>query len=78
MPDYGYTKVEDYQKDIMERLSSRFKDLEWFILAVVPEGRRRALALTKLEEAAMWAAKAVSKDSPAPEPGNSLITEPID
>lgn len=35
-------------------------DLEKNILSVIPPGRRRAVALTKLEDFSMWAVKAAA------------------
>lgn len=64
MSDYRYTKVDDGQKKLLDRLSTEFEYLDEVITRFVPVGRRRALALTNLEQAAMWASKAVSKDWP--------------
>ena len=62
MPDYGYKEVGSLQKLVLEGLNEKFKELEQYIENNVPIGRRRSLSITKIEEAAMWAAKAVSKD----------------
>lgn len=35
-------------------------NMEQFILDNIPEGRRRAIALTKLEDFSMWAVKAAA------------------
>ena len=64
MSDYGYKEVGYSQRVVLENLVRRFESLEAYINKEVPEGRRRSLVITKLEEAAMWAAKAVSKPEP--------------
>ena len=43
-------------------LRSGARDLAARIEAHCPEGRARALALTNLEQATLWAVEAVSKD----------------
>lgn len=42
-------------------LRNGFDSLEDFINQCVPPGRERSLAITKLEECAMWANKGVSR-----------------
>lgn len=64
MPDYGYSKVTDDQNATLKNLAMKFAVLESYITSVVPAGRRRSLAITSLEEAAMWASKAISKPEP--------------
>ena len=64
MPDYGYKEIDYHQRVVIANLVRRFEEIEAYINQEVPEGRRRSLAITKLEEAAMWAAKAVSKPEP--------------
>ena len=43
---------------IIEQTRASFADLERRILHEIPENRERSLALTNLEQAAMWATKA--------------------
>lgn len=45
---------------IFELLREPFKDAAHLIVELVPSCRERSLALTKLEEAVMWAVKAVA------------------
>lgn len=63
-PTFGYTAVTAEQSEILALLNREFTTLESRILRHVPVGRRQSLALTNLEQAAMWAAKAVAKDGP--------------
>lgn len=44
--------------DVVAGIKSRTEELIQFIEANVPDGRRRSIALTNLEQAAMWAVKA--------------------
>jgi hypothetical protein len=52
---------EDAQKMYVLFLSL-FKEVDEAIGNLLPEGRSKATALTKLEESAMWAFKAVRDD----------------
>lgn len=44
----------------MEHLRSVAKSFGFALLATVPEGRERSLAITKLEESVMWAMKGIA------------------
>lgn len=61
-PTFGYTAVDVEQQSILSDLNDHFASLEARIKKFVPAGRRQSLALTHLEQSAMWAAKAVAKD----------------
>ena len=88
MPDYQYTKVNDRQKFDLAHLAKMFHEIENFIESHAGPGRRRSIAITNLEQAAMWAAKAISKPepgteqpappSPPPPPLPPQVTEQID
>jgi hypothetical protein len=56
-----YNKPTENQLQIMDRLREEFCSLETLVLSL-PASRQRSLALTKLEEAAMWANKGVTHD----------------
>lgn len=42
-------------------LRSHFRDLAYIVEAACPDSRERSLALTKLEEAVMWANAAIAR-----------------
>ncbi|GGD74023.1 Acb2/Tad1 domain-containing protein [Croceicoccus mobilis] len=44
--------------DVVAEIKARTEDLMEFIRANVPDNRRRSIALTNYEQAAMWAVKA--------------------
>jgi hypothetical protein len=52
--------VEDEQLDALHEVRSAFKVVHAAILANVPNGREQSLALTNLEQAAMWASKGIT------------------
>lgn len=49
-------------RDAHAELSDRFTELAVRIQQLVPEGRERALVMTKLEEAKMWASAGVARN----------------
>ncbi len=52
----------DYQSptpEAIKTLRSALKSVRDTVLATVPPGRERALAITKLEEASMWGNKGI-------------------
>lgn len=51
----------------MEHIRSVAKGFGYAIMASVPESREQSLALTKLEEAVMWAIAGVARNQP-PQP----------
>lgn len=59
---FRYSAVNEEQKAVLEDLNHQFTMLELLIQKTVPAGRGQALALTHLEQASMWANKAVAKD----------------
>jgi hypothetical protein len=61
-PTFGYTPVSLEQTSILSDLNDHFTSLETRIKKFVPAGRRQSLALTHLEESAMWASKAIAKE----------------
>jgi hypothetical protein len=50
---------------VFETLRLPYKDAAHLTIDLIPPSRERSLALTKLEEALMWAVKAVAVDQPA-------------
>lgn len=59
---FGYVKYLPHQSVLtIEDLRVMFENLYSFIVTDVPSSRERSLALTKLEEAAMWVNKGLSR-----------------
>ena len=54
-----YRELDEREKSIVEGIKANAETLETMI-DLVPDGREKALAMTKLEEAVMWAVKAVT------------------
>lgn len=59
------TKVTDESfnpsgSDVIHGIKTRVNDLASFVQENVPTGRRRSVAMTQLEQAAMWAVKAAA------------------
>jgi hypothetical protein len=59
---YGYSKVGTAQQTALDRINWVFEQVHGLIVEEVPEGRYRALALTSLEQASLWANKAIAKE----------------
>ena len=59
---FAHVAVAPGQLSAMQGLRDLFSGLEEEMLSLVPEGRRRSLALTCLEQAGMWTMAAISKD----------------
>lgn len=58
---FKYLKPSDAQLTKMNALREGFSELAQEIGANVQESRYRSLALTRLEEAAMWVNKAITR-----------------
>jgi hypothetical protein len=58
---FEYLKPTEAQLTHMTFLRETFADLAKVITDSVPESRYRSLAITRLEEAAMWTMKAVTR-----------------
>lgn len=61
MPTMQYVLPTDEQKETMQEFRDEFEALYKKVEGLEP-GRGRSLALTKLEEAAMWTNKAITKN----------------
>lgn len=57
---YAYIKPSEDAITKMGSLRGEFTEMDAVIRVFTPPGRYQALALTALEEAAMWAMKAIS------------------
>jgi hypothetical protein len=61
MNRFDYLKFDPHATNIHVAVKSKFEGLAE-TLEALPDGRAKSLALTKLEEAFMWAGKAVRDD----------------
>ena len=57
---FTYHAPKDGQADIYEKLRAKAKELAEMINSVCPDSREKSLAITKTEEAVMWANKAIA------------------
>lgn len=55
-----YRPLEQSERNAMDAIKGWAEDLYNEISMSVPEGREKALAITKLEEAVMWATKGIT------------------
>lgn len=58
---FTYHPPKEGQPARYESLRQHFKDLAYIVEAECPDSRERSLALTKLEEAVMWANAAIAR-----------------
>lgn len=58
---FGYHALDDIQRKKIENGRDEFIATASWIAKYVPVGREQSLALTALEEAAMWANKGISR-----------------
>jgi hypothetical protein len=58
---FGYHALDDLQQKKVENCRDEFIATAEWINKYVPVGREQALALTALEEASMWANKAIAR-----------------
>ena len=61
---YAYHRPSERGLEAVNRLREQFSQVERTIKEVCPESRQRAVAITKNEEAAMWAIKSVVFNDP--------------
>lgn len=54
-----------------QQVRSVFQSDAYWLNEVLPEGREKSLAITKIEEAMMWANAAIARN-PVPEPGSNV------
>lgn len=70
MNRFNYVKYDDKSTSLSETIKSHFEILEDQV-SHLSEGRAKALALTKLEEAYMWCGKAI-RDAQVARGGDAL------
>ena len=59
---FQYVQPSEAQKEMMQSFRDKYTELYNSIVASVEESRGTSLALTKLEESAMWLNKAITKN----------------
>ena len=59
---YKYVEPNESQKEVMEEMRDAFKVLHELIQRKIPQSRGRSIAITKLEESAMWVNKAITNN----------------
>lgn len=59
---YTYHSPKDTQPERYERIRYKAKMLAAFINEKCPDSREKSLAMTKLEEAVMWANAAIARN----------------
>lgn len=59
-PNFGHVEVSPQQAHEIAVATAAFRRYADTLDALLPSGRHRALCFTALEEAAMWATKAIS------------------
>lgn len=60
--NFSYHAPKEGQPEKYEAIRTKAKELAYLIDEQVPNGREKALAMTKLEEAVMWANAAVARN----------------
>jgi hypothetical protein len=67
---FQYLAPSDEQKATMAKVRAAYEVIYAAVNAEVPDGRYKSLAITALEESAMWANKGVTRESDGtPRPG---------
>lgn len=61
MPTFDYVKPTDEQIEIMQKYRNAFAELHKLV-EELEHSRGRSIALTKIEEAAMWVNKSITKN----------------
>lgn len=59
---FSYHPPKGDQSERYEKLRKEGKDLTISIIAACPDSRERSLALTKIQEAIMWANAAIARN----------------
>lgn len=69
--------LDDRAVLLSDRVRHELSSVARWILELTPKGREQALALTKLQEAAMWANRAIAQGpiSDVPPPGMQALDE---
>lgn len=59
---YTYHAANDEQAEKYQRIRAKAKELAYLIEEECPNSREKSLAMTKLEEASMWANASVARN----------------
>jgi nitrogen regulatory protein PII-like uncharacterized protein len=59
--NFKYHSPKEGQPAIYQSIRDKAKELAVLVNSVVPEGREKALAITKLEESVMWANAGIAR-----------------
>lgn len=59
---FQFVPVDEETKALMQEFRDKYESLCIDIKAYVPSGRGQALAITNLEQSAMWLNKAITKN----------------
>lgn len=60
--NFTYHAPKKGQPELYERIRSEAKELAYLIDELCPNSREKSLAMTKLEEAIMWANASIARD----------------
>jgi hypothetical protein len=60
--NFMYHAPKEGQPEIYQNIRSKAKELVFLIQHVVPESREKSLAITKIEEAVMWANAGIARN----------------
>lgn len=58
---FKYHAPKEGQAERYQKLRDKAKELAWLFEGECPESREKSLAMTKLEEAVMWANASISR-----------------
>lgn len=59
---FTYHKPNEWQAEEYEKLRAKGKQLAMSVELLCPNGREKSLAITKIEEAVMWANAAIARE----------------
>ena len=60
---FSYHKPTDGQPEMYEAIRKKAKELAYYINEIASDGREKSLAITKLEEAVVWAIAAIARNT---------------
>ena len=60
---FSFHSVSDEQKKVMEELTKKFIELAQLVNDSCPDSREKSLAMTKLQEAKMFASSSIAQAS---------------
>lgn len=72
---FSFVKYDAHSITTHENLKKRFEDIEDVLAAGLPASRERSLCITHLEEAFMWAGKAIRDEQISRNPETKHVPE---